>query len=156
MGRKFHPGKRRLHPSRTLTLLPERATCYIQPVLRPGAEIGSNSLYKIREAASALITHCAARQGQGGMVTNIGGDNNLALTLGIYEPHGNVVCVGQKTFVASCREIVIGMPVSREDQYFGSPTDPRMAVEVPHTINSGELILRSRGAIADDKVRRRC
>ena len=154
MGRKSHPGKRRPLPSRILTLLPERGTCYIEPVLRPGAQIGSNSLYKIREAASALITHCAARQGQGGMVTNIGGDNNLAVTLGVYEPHGNVVCVGQKTFVASCREIVVGMPVSRQNQYFGSPKDPRMEVEVPHTIDSSELILRSRGATAD-KMRRR-
>ena len=50
----------------------ETATCYLEVILRPGARSGSNSLYKLREAASALITHCALRQGEGGLAFNTG------------------------------------------------------------------------------------
>ena len=50
----------------------EEASCYVQIALKAGASSGSNSLYKIREAAQALITHCAVRKGEGGHVRNTG------------------------------------------------------------------------------------
>lgn len=55
-----------------LTLFLVKGSCYIQPILRPWAETGSSSLYKIRDAAYDLTMACALRQKQGGMVTNIG------------------------------------------------------------------------------------
>ena len=48
------------------------ASCYVQVRLKPGTRSGSNSLYKLQEAASELIRHCVLRQGQGGTVYNTG------------------------------------------------------------------------------------
>ena len=55
-----------------LTTPSDEASCYVQIGLKPGARSGSNSLYKLYEAASELIRHCALRQGQGGIVYNTG------------------------------------------------------------------------------------
>ena len=49
------------------------ASCYLQIALQPGARIGENTLDKLREAAYALITQCAVRTNQGGVVTRVGG-----------------------------------------------------------------------------------
>ena len=49
------------------------ASCYLQIALQPGARTGENSLDKLREAAYALITQCAVRNNQGGVVTRVGG-----------------------------------------------------------------------------------
>ena len=62
----------------------ETASCYVQVILKPGARSGSNSLYKLREAATALITHCALRQGEGGLAFNTG------------------MCCGRERRVCSC------------------------------------------------------
>lgn len=50
-----------------------RSSCYIEPVLKAGAQTGRTSFYKIREAAYELVTECALRQRKGGTVTGLGG-----------------------------------------------------------------------------------
>ena len=55
-----------------LMITSETASCYVQIRLKPGTRSGSNSLYKLHEAASELIRHCVLRQGQGGTVYNTG------------------------------------------------------------------------------------
>ena len=70
MGRKIvaHP----IAVLHELTRWLEKPSCYIEPILRSGVQSGSINLSQLRDAALALMTHCALRQGQGGMITNPG------------------------------------------------------------------------------------
>ena len=50
----------------------DEALCYLQPILRDGAEFGSASATQIREAASELLLKCASLAEQGGIAINFG------------------------------------------------------------------------------------
>lgn len=115
----------------------DRASCYFQPELKPGATTGTVSLYKLRDAASALTTECALRKSQGGFATNLGGDGNIVLTLNRYYPAGGLVqCGGSKDALVSCREILIGMPVSRLKLFVGPRANPKSDIGLPFKVNS--------------------
>ena len=66
----------------------------------------------------------------------LGGDNNLAIIVGRYDPEGSVMCSGRKVVIASCRDLMLGMPVTRNLLRFGQ--DPRADVQTPYTIASRE------------------
>ncbi|CAD6587744.1 MAG: hypothetical protein ASARMPRED_003241 [Alectoria sarmentosa] len=116
-------------------MLKDEALCYLQPVLLNGAEFGSASLSQIRDAASDLVLRCASSMEQGGIATNIGGDDNFALILGIYKPE--VECRGRfPSSWKSCTNILGQMPASTETLVFGPEEDPNAQVLVPHEIES--------------------
>ena len=50
----------------------DNGSCYFEPVLKAGASTGKASLYKIRDAASEMITKCGLRENMGGIVNNLG------------------------------------------------------------------------------------
>ena len=68
-----------------------------------------------------------------------GGDNNLAIIVGRHDPEGNVMCSGRKVAIASCRDLMLGMPVTKNLLRFGP--DPRADVQTPYTIASREWLL---------------
>ena len=72
MGSTFAQSKLILVSCVRLTFVSGLASCYFQPVLKPGARVGTTTMYKIRDAASELTTKCASRQGQGGIVNSLG------------------------------------------------------------------------------------
>lgn len=114
-----------------------QARCYFQPVLKPGAQSGTTTLYKVRDAAFELTTKCASRQGQGGIVNKLGGDNNVALIMGKYEADDqSVQCGGKLASKNGCRDILLGMPVTEHGEHFGPEVAPGAGVDIPYTIKA--------------------
>ncbi|KAL8638484.1 MAG: hypothetical protein Q9228_004361 [Teloschistes exilis] len=112
-----------------------RSSCYIEPVLKSGAQTGRTSFYKIREAAYELVTECALRQRKGGTVTGLGGycgDNNVEITVGRYvQGELAVKCGRRKEVLETCRDLLISMPVTTQDQRFGPKGDSKAEVILP-------------------------
>lgn len=94
---------------------------------------------QIRRAASSLILQCAAGlTSQGGIASNIGGDNNLDVVLGIYQPH--VQCRGSfGPEWTSCRDILAGMPSGKTRTVFGPRNEPGVEQGLPISIDSCEV-----------------
>ncbi|CAF9910213.1 MAG: hypothetical protein HETSPECPRED_009654 [Heterodermia speciosa] len=118
------------------------ARCYVQVVLSDAVESGSASMGEIDHAASELVTRCAWERNSGGIATNIGGDNNLAIILGTYEP--SIRCQGTIVNKVHCPAILWGMPAGTERQLFHPGTDPSGQVSLPIVIRSygGECAMR--------------
>lgn len=57
-----------------LTLLTDKALCYVQPMLKVGHTVARATFNQIRSAANSLVLECAANpeSPQGGIATNIG------------------------------------------------------------------------------------
>ncbi|KAL9580496.1 MAG: hypothetical protein Q9212_004458 [Teloschistes hypoglaucus] len=109
-----------------------RSSCYIEPVLKAGAQTGRTSFYKIREAAYELVRTCALRQRKGGTVTGLGGDNNVQITLGRYvQGELAVKCGRRKEVLETCRDLLISMPVTTRDERFGPKGDSEAEVILP-------------------------
>ena len=159
-----------LHKQRRLfeaKIGPDKALCYVQPILQVGATVGTASFNEIRIAANALLSQCATGQGQGGIATDIGmsfitsqnpldesnnrvvvvqatghssstgGNGNLALILGTYSP--NIQCYGTLHKWPSCREIMNVMDVTSTNVIFGPRLDPRTQISLPDTLSSSKL-----------------
>ncbi|KAI4255814.1 MAG: hypothetical protein LQ352_002369 [Teloschistes flavicans] len=161
-----------------------RSSCYIEPVLKAGAQTGKTTFYKIREAAYELVTTCALRQGKGGTVSGLGrysrciefhpclqyhfpltvtgcrtgGDNNVEITLGRYvQGELAVKCGRRKENLETCRDLLISMPITTQDQRFGPRGDSTAEVILPWGMMSRKLspdpclfIFPDVAAIADD------
>ncbi|KAM0804547.1 hypothetical protein BDR22DRAFT_605878 [Usnea florida] len=120
-------------------IMGDRGLCFFQVVLVDEQKRTARaSLGQVRRAASALILQCAAgTESVGGMAKNIGGDNNLAVVLGIYQP--NVQCRG--TFGpewSSCRDVLGDMPVSKTRLTFGPRNVPGVQQGLPVAIESSD------------------
>lgn len=63
-----------------------------------------------------------------------GGDNNLAIVLGTYEP--SIRCQGTIVKKVYCPAILWDMPAGNERQLFHPDTDPRRQVSLPIVIKS--------------------
>ncbi|KAL8663589.1 MAG: hypothetical protein Q9202_003777 [Teloschistes flavicans] len=117
-----------------------RSSCYIEPVLKAGAQTGKTTFYKIREAAYELVTTCALRQGKGGTVSGLGGDNNVEITLGKYvQGELAVKCGRRKENLETCRDLLISMPITTQDQRFGPRGDSTAEVILPWGMMSRKL-----------------
>ena len=142
-----------------------KGVCYVQPVLIGDHKTAKASINMIRRAAANIIVRCATdTSSQGGIATNIGkckkpgswqecssnalhilisvpsvafvgGDNNLAVTVGTYQ--STVSCQGSLTSWVSCREILYSMPADKTPQVFGPRSDPTVTRGLPIRINSG-------------------
>ncbi|KAL8658303.1 MAG: hypothetical protein Q9202_007596 [Teloschistes flavicans] len=115
-----------------------KGSCYFQPILKPGAEVGSTTLHDIRGAAYLMIGRCAMAPGHpGGIATKIPGDNNLSLLIGRYAPGpAGTTCTTRRAIIASCREIMYRVPTYTLEMRFGPKADPRMQVELPWVLSS--------------------
>ena len=67
-----------------------------------------------------------------------GGDNNLAVIMGAYEPM--VQCKGVISSWKSCKDIMYDMPAFTNDEIFGPPTDPSAAIHLPQQVESGRSL----------------
>ena len=68
-----------------------------------------------------------------------GGDNQLSVVLGVYEPR--VQCrgtIGMSEW-GSCRDIIGDMPADQEKRKFGPGSDPTVQVPLPYPIHSCEF-----------------
>ena len=117
----------------------------------------------MRQAANALILQCAANSdSRGGIAHSIGekfcsksavflvdfefwinggagGDNQLSVVLGVYEP--DVQCRGtiDSSEWGSCRDILVDMPAGQHETKFGPGSDPSVQVPLPFHIDSCKL-----------------
>ena len=140
----------------------DRGLCYIQTVLVRDHKTAKATLSMLRRAATALVVQCATSVvSQGGIATNIGkepprsltiqssptwlpdcmgklidsgGDNNLAVILGIYQVP--VSCRGTFSSWDSCRDILYDMPAGKKPGVFGPRGDPAVTEELPYNIES--------------------
>ena len=68
-----------------------------------------------------------------------GGDNNLALVLGKYDPGGgSVQCGRREDGLGSCRDIVANMDVDARIKFFGPEEDPQADVKLPYSLTNGK------------------
>ena len=67
----------------------------------------------------------------------VGSDNNLVVAVGSYRP-SQVECRGQFKPYKSCREILIDMPVTSDQEIFGPADDPQADVMLPQGVISGK------------------
>ncbi|KAL9127270.1 MAG: hypothetical protein Q9175_007774, partial [Cornicularia normoerica] len=119
------------------TVCKDRALCFFQVVIVDDEiKTARASLSQIRRAAAALILQCAAgAESRGGIASNIGGDNNLAVLLGTYQP--TVQCRG--TFGpewSSCRDILGDIPAGKTPLIFGPRSAPEVQQGLPLYIDS--------------------
>ncbi|KAF6236258.1 hypothetical protein HO173_005889 [Letharia columbiana] len=120
-------------------IMGDRALCFFQATLvSDDARTALASLGQIRRAASALILQCAAGgESRGGVARNIGGDNNLAVVLGIYEP--KVRCRGAfGPEWTSCRDVLGDMPAGVARLIFGPRSAPETQQGLPMYIDSSD------------------
>lgn len=116
----------------------DKALCYFQAVLIGDHTTAQASLNMLRRSAAALVVQCATSVvSQGGIATNIGGDNNLAVILGTY--HRPVSCRGALPTWESCKDILFDMPANKLPQVFGSPGDPTVTEDLPYRIESYDV-----------------
>ncbi|KAL8791304.1 MAG: hypothetical protein Q9195_005923 [Heterodermia aff. obscurata] len=118
------------------------ARCYVQVILSDDVESGSASMGEIDHAASELVTKCAWERNSGGVATRIGGDNNLAVVLGKYEP--SIRCQGTLVNKVHCPAILWDMPAGTERELFYPDTDRRRQVALPIVLRTygGGCIMR--------------
>ena len=122
-------------------IMGDRALCFFEGTLiRSEAGIAHASLHQFRLAASALISKCAKggkSESWGGIAKNIGGDNNLAVTLSVYRPA--VRCRGAfGPEWSSCRDILGDMPAGKGRMIFGPRSWPGPRQELPMSIESSD------------------
>ncbi|KAF6220745.1 hypothetical protein HO133_003178 [Letharia lupina] len=119
----------------------DKALCYVQPVLIGGATSAKATTNQVRNAAAAVRHECfSGGKLQGGIATNIGGDNNLAVIMSAYQPPSAIQCSGKFRAMSSCQDVLEGMPVTTEKEAFGPSTDPTTQVLLPQAVESGEMI----------------
>ncbi|KAL9137050.1 MAG: hypothetical protein Q9175_001728 [Cornicularia normoerica] len=131
----------------------DRAECAVYTGILGGSRTARASLTQVKSAAAALSLQCAAGgQSQGGIATNIGGDNNLAVVLAPYEP--NIQCGSAEAFThpPSCGGILVDMPASTAEMRFGPRGVPGVNEPLPQYIASGSSPLvgqiRPRGIVS--------
>lgn len=117
-------------------LMGDQGLCYIQTVLIGDDLTATASKTMLRRAAAALVGQCAAGASQGGIATNIGGDNHLAVILGTY--HRQPTCREESASWQSCRNILYTMPADRTIRIFGPEADPTATEILPLRIPSGD------------------
>ncbi|CAD6576714.1 MAG: hypothetical protein ASARMPRED_007840 [Alectoria sarmentosa] len=126
-------------PSSTFALpymiMGDKGECFFQPINIGDGATGRASLNQIRSAASALFLKCAtSHPSQGGIVKNIGGDNNIAVTMSVFEP--KVQCRGSFDTALSCKDVLADMPASTDSELFGPPGTPFVKEILPQEIAS--------------------
>ena len=73
-----------------------------------------------------------------------GGDNNLGIVLGKYDPGlGSVQCGGPKIHISGCRDILSRMPVDEQEMMLGPKEDPKANIVLPATTRSCKFSVRS-------------
>ncbi|KAM0796759.1 hypothetical protein BDR22DRAFT_824859 [Usnea florida] len=116
-------------------LMGDKAECYFQPINIGDGATARASLYQIRNAASALFLKCASNNpSQGGIVKNIGGDNNLAVIMGVFKP--KVQCRGYFDTPETCTEILADMPATPDLEVFGPKDTPFVKEILPQEVVS--------------------
>lgn len=121
-----------------LRFMGDRGLCYFQAVLIGDHTTAEATLSMLRRAATALVLQCAASvTSQGGIATQIGGDNNLAVVLGTYRLP--VTCRGTFTSWESCRHVLYDMPADKVQQVFGPRGDPAVTEDLPYQFHSEDL-----------------
>ncbi|CAD6592516.1 MAG: hypothetical protein ASARMPRED_006380 [Alectoria sarmentosa] len=119
-------------------LMGDRGLCYVQTLLIGDHTTAKASISMLRRAASSLLLQCVTSvTSQGGIATNIGGDNNLAVVLGTYQQP--VSCRGSLLTWDSCRDIIYDMPADKVSRIFGPHGDPSVTEELPYHIDSANL-----------------
>ena len=66
-----------------------------------------------------------------------GGDNNLAVTMGVYQPR--IQCRGRFDEVAACTSITIDMPATKDLEIFGPAGTPDLAEILPQLFSGCEF-----------------
>ncbi|MCJ1458627.1 hypothetical protein MMC28_009001 [Mycoblastus sanguinarius] len=117
-------------------LLGDQGHCYFQPVVIGDHASGRASFANLRLAALALVDKCAIESAKGGIATNIGGDNNVAVIMSEYKPQ--VQCRGSFSASATgtCNDILFAMKADRDLYTFGPASDPATEEELPVYIRS--------------------
>ncbi|KAF6228107.1 hypothetical protein HO133_007835 [Letharia lupina] len=118
----------------------DKAECVVRTIVRGAGPTARASLVQVKRAAAALSLQCAAGgQSQGGIATNIGGDNNLAVILSTYKP--KIQCGSAQTFsdASSCEGLLADMPASTAKVLFGPDDVPGVREPLPQLIASGKL-----------------
>ncbi|KAL9077235.1 MAG: hypothetical protein Q9161_000501 [Pseudevernia consocians] len=117
----------------------DKAMCYVQPLLINGTSSARATPNQVRNAAAAIRLNCASGgKLQGGIATNIGGDNNLAVTLGAYKPTSAIECSGSLPVSASCIDFLADMPATTDNETFGLPADPTANISLPQVVESSD------------------
>ncbi|KAF6239980.1 hypothetical protein HO173_001588 [Letharia columbiana] len=117
----------------------DKAECVVRTIVRGAGPTARASLAQVKRAAAALSLQCAAGgQSQGGIATNIGGDDNLAVILSTYKP--KIQCGSAQTFsdASSCEGLLADMPASTAKVLFGPDDVPGVREPLPQLIASGD------------------
>lgn len=71
-----------------------------------------------------------------------GGDHNLAVIMGGYQPTSEIRCGGRISLLTtSCEDVLEDMPATTENEVFGPATDPTSQVLLPHIVQSGKQLV---------------
>ena len=109
----------------------------MQVVLSPGQITGRSTPSEIGDAAFTLFDTCVIPYGYGGLVSNIGGDDNLEVAISNYKP--NVKCSGGRTRGPpwqSCVLLFTEMRADRDNLLFGQRPVPGLNVQLPFFVRS--------------------
>lgn len=117
----------------------EKAICYVETSLINGATSGKASTNQIRNAA-AMIRHQCYSNGrlQGGIATNMGYDNQLAVVMGSYNAPSGIQCQGKLPAPYSCEVVLEEMPADTTVQTFGPRADVSVTVPLPYTFRPAD------------------
>lgn len=141
---QFQWAERHTGWQKTIFFLPyramgDKALCYVQPLLIDGAISARASTNQVRNAAAAIRRRCASGgQLQGGIATNIGGDNHLAVIIAAYQPTSEIRCRGLFLPMESCENVLEDMPTTTETEVFGPLTDSTAQVHLPQAVQSDD------------------
>ncbi|CAF9943056.1 MAG: hypothetical protein ALECFALPRED_010502 [Alectoria fallacina] len=119
----------------------EKALCYVQPVLIGHATSARATTNQVRNAAAAIRHRCASGGNlQGGIATNIGGDNNLAVIMGAYRQPSAIQCRGTFQPVNSCQDVLEDMPATTKAEVFAPPDNSSATVLLPQAVESDDAL----------------
>ncbi|MCJ1460932.1 hypothetical protein MMC28_011314 [Mycoblastus sanguinarius] len=86
--------------------------------------------------ASALINRCGVEKSRGGIATNFGGDNNLAVVMSDYNLQTQCRGAFPEPAARTCTDIVYNMRADNHVLIFGPASDPESQVQLPQTLES--------------------
>ncbi|KAK0517036.1 hypothetical protein JMJ35_000191 [Cladonia borealis] len=113
--------------------------CVVNVDLAWGEPVSRSSERMIGQGAVLVLRWCVGDQSQantGGLASNLGGDNNLQVSLLGSEPTAICYATMSSSLKTSCANIVDNMPYDGLLQIFGPSSDPEASVQLPLTLTS--------------------
>lgn len=117
--------------------LSQDGLCSVQVYLVAPATVGHVSPAEVKRGAEAVFETCVVGHSLGGLASDLGGDNKLAVVVQSAD-NANVQCIGDPPppHYQDCFLVVHSMFATMQRQTFGSIGDPTVENPLPHTFYS--------------------